>query len=423
MALLYDYGLNAANGLIKMLPVKKGASKLSHFINGQKNALDEIRRQFTPAGKSTVIWMHAASMGEYAVLRPLMQEFRKRGECSIALTFFSPTGYDHFHSRPSDADYVFYLPLDTRRNAAEFLDIIRPDIAIFAVSEYWLNYLRELRARKIPTFLVAAKMSPKSQFFKWYGAPYRQALDAYTHIFAIDDDTKQLLGTLGYDRCSVSGNPLFDNAWLKTTQPYADDIIQRFAQSASGPVFIAGSMHADRDLSMTSALANARPGLKCIIVPHEITPDMLRAIKQSINSKCLLHSECTAATDFSGVQALVVDFVGALAYIYRFGAFAYIGGGFTPYLHSLIEAVAYGLPVACGPRIERKITPRQLAQRGIGTIVATDGQMIAWADNLIDNTLLMAEIKEKALAYVGENLGSPQKITSRIIQLSHDAEK
>lgn len=406
-----------------MLPIKKGASKLSHFITGQKDALDEIRRQFKPAGKSTVIWMHAASMGEYAVLRPLMQEFRKRGECHIALTFFSPTGYDHFHSHPTDSDYVFYLPLDTRHNAAEFLDIIRPDIAIFAVSEYWINYLRELKARKTPTFLVAAKMSPKSQFFKWYGAPYRKVLDAYTHIFAIDENTKHLLGTLGYTRCSVSGNPLFDNAWLKTTQPYADEIIQRFAHSASEPVFIAGSLHADRDLSMTTALANARPGLKCIIVPHEITADMLRAIKQSIKGKCLLHSECTADTDFNGVQALVIDFVGALAYIYRFGAFAYIGGGFTPYLHSLIEAVAYGLPVACGPRIERKITPQQLAHRGICTIVATDGQMIAWADNFITNAQIRAEIKEKALAYVGENLGSPQKITTSIIQYSDIVEK
>ena len=139
---------------------------------------------------------------------------------------------------------------------------------------------------------------------------------------------------------------------------------------------------------------------------------MLSQIKYNLDGNAIYYSECNADTDFSSTQILIVDCLGVLAYLYRYGKWAYVGGGFTPYLHSIIEATVYGLPVAFGPMIHRKVTPHQLIELGIGNIVRSASDIQKWFETIKDNPNKIKEIKDIALNYTQNNSGATSVIVN-----------
>lgn len=421
--LLYSSVVNILNGLIKTVgtSVPMGhPRKFMRFLRGQKGIIRHVRDTYRKDPARPTIWIHAASFGEYSVARPLITEFKRRG-MQIVVTFFSPSGYEALEKHHPEVDYLYYLPFDTVGNARAFLDIVRPDKAVFIVSEYWFNYLQLLRERGIDTYLVSAKITDKSIFFRWYGKLYRRCLPTYTHMFVIDGESQGNLHRLGCGSVSVNGNPLFDNAIEKAAQPWSDAKIEAFCAGRQD-VFIAGSIHDENDMGLVTELANRHPDTKFILVPHEITPSAVRSLEAMLKGTTAVYSRITSADSVGDAQVLIVDTMGSLAYIYRYARWAYVGGGFTRYLHSLIEATVYGLPVAFGPEIHRKITPEEIYRRGIGQIVTTADELDAWFSSLKDNPAEMAEISRKARAYVAENAGATDEIVDKILSsLSADS--
>lgn len=413
--LLYSSVVNILNGLIKTVGafVPEGhPRKFMRFLRGQKGIIRHVRDTYRKDPGHPTIWIHAASFGEYSVARPLITEFKRRG-MQIVVTFFSPSGYEALEKHHPEVDFLYYLPFDTMGNARKFLDIVRPDKAVFIVSEYWFNYLQLLRKRGIDTYLVSAKITDKSIFFRCYGKLYRHCLPTYSHMFVIDDESKENLRRLGCGSVSVSGNPLFDNAIEKAAQPWSDEKIEAFC--AGGDVFIAGSIHDENDMKLVTELANRHPATKFILVPHEITPSVVQRLESMLKGRTAVYSRITSADKVGAAQVLIVDIMGSLAYIYRYARWAYVGGGFTRYLHSLIEATVYGLPVAFGPEIHRKITPEEISRRGVGQIVTNAEELDTWFSSLKDNPTEMDAISRKARAYVSENAGATDEIADKIL--------
>ena len=127
--------------------------KAQKWIAGRRDWRTRYRADFQK--KSRVLWVHAASLGEFEQGRQLIEDFREKfAGGQIVLTFFSPSGYEVRKNYPH-ADFVCYLPADTRRNARDFLDLIRPDAAIFVKYEFWAHVLFELRRRQTPTLPVS----------------------------------------------------------------------------------------------------------------------------------------------------------------------------------------------------------------------------------------------------------------------------
>lgn len=307
---------------------------------------------------------------------------------------------------------MFYLPWDTPRNARDFIDAVRPEAALFMVSEYWHNYLNELHSRGIPTYLISALIRKDSAFFKWYGGDYRRDLECYKHIFTADMMSLENLHRLGNNRAALCGDPLFDNAASIAASRWNHPVLDSFCGGKS--VFIAGSVSDRRDLAMTTHLADDNPDTRFIFVPHDISDRNLRSLSENLANGSLRLSECTPETDFGGVQSLVVDHVGDLPRIYRYGTWAYVGGGFTPYLHSVIEPTVYGLPVSFGPRIERKSTPLRMIELGIGTKVENYEELRDWFAGFRDNMPELERVRTAASRYVQENVGATAEIVSRI---------
>ncbi len=428
---LYDIAMHAGRGAITALGrlhPDRNAGKFKRFCRGQITASEavEAAMQRLTEGLPTV-WVHCASLGEYGIARPIIAELRRRRACNVVLTFFSPTGYEALHRRMDagekvDADAVLYLPLDTRKNARRFLDAVKPVCALFMVSEFWHNYLNELNRRGIPTMLVSAIIRRDSALMRPYGGIYRQSARCFSRIFALDEPSVERLRQSGVTTASVNGDPLFDNAVIVASTPWNNDALERFA--AGREVFIAGSLHHDADLDLLAGLAEKHPELPMIIVPHEITPTMLDAVDRRITGRTLRLSAIDADTDLTGVRGIVVDNVGQLAYLYRLGRWAYVGGGFTRLLHSVIEPVVYGLPVAFVPKTGRKVTPAQLIAEGIGARLTDAGELTAWFESLNGDTARLNSIADSAKKYVARNSGATARVVDAVVEAieNHKAE-
>lgn len=359
-----------------------------------------------------VAWVHVASYGEYAIARPLMARLRDERGLRIVLTVFSPTAYEALRDSHQGIDHLFYLPIDTASRARRFLDAVRPACAVFLISEYWLSHLRELRRRDIPTYLVSANIRRSSVFFAWYGGLYRKALRRFTHVYTVSPTSAECLRDLGVRCATLTQNTLFDNAALVAATPWSDDIIARFCQGRR--VFIAGSVSDENDLALVAQLADDNPDTPFIIVPHEITPRNLADIDTALPDRTILYTRLGPDDDPRAKQCLVVDTMGMLASLYRYGTWAYVGGGFTPLLHSLAEPAAYGLPVAFGPDTRRLNAPALMQQAGIAHKVRTYGDLAEWFAQLKDNDDELADIRTRAKAFVEEHAGAAKEIAGEL---------
>ncbi len=419
--MLHIYNLGMRIGRRALLAIARMSrsdvpSKFVRFARGQKKVLSEMDKGMEKIDRSRpTVWIHAASLGEFGIARPIIRLLKQSCDCNIAVTFFSPTGYEALTTgKHEGVDLVLYLPFDTSSNVRRFLDTVRPDCAVFMVSEYWHIYLYQLYKRNIPTYLVSAVIRKEGPFFKWYGNLYRKSISYFKEIFVLNDESRELLSSICIDKVTVNGDPLFDNVTMVASTPWHDRIVEQFTKGRK--VFIAGSIHNDEDMEMVTALANRHRDTKFIIVPHEIRQATLRNLTSSLEGKAELYTQCDPESDFNDTQILVIDFVGALAYIYRYATWAYVGGGFTRLLHSVIEPAVYGLPVAFGPNVSRKVITRQMIDLGIGTVTSTPDELDTWFKKLKDNPDNMKEIAEKAARYVGRNAGATQRVVNHIMK-------
>ena len=118
---LYDIIITLYAWAIRVASWRNTKARL--WVEGRRNLLQRMA-EVIPADER-IVWVHVASLGEFEQGRPLMEEIRRRHpDYKILLTFFSPSGYE-IRKNYVGADYIFYLPIDTRRNVRRFLDIVR----------------------------------------------------------------------------------------------------------------------------------------------------------------------------------------------------------------------------------------------------------------------------------------------------------
>ncbi|MCM1138463.1 MAG: polysaccharide pyruvyl transferase family protein [Muribaculum sp.] len=416
MLQVYDLGMRIARRAIlsfSRLRRKDSPAKLSRFANGQRHILKTVEENVKELDHSRpTIWIHASSLGEFGISRPIIKVLKENFDCNIVMTFFSPTGYEAVSKNHPNIDKVFYLPFDTDKNARRFLDAVKPDCAVFMVSEYWHSYLYKLKVRGIPAFLVSAVIRDNSPFFKWYGDLYRKSISYFKRVFVLDGRSKENLESLGITNSVINGDPLFDNVNVVASTPWHDEKVERFANGKQ--IFIAGSIHNDQDLEIIAQLVNKHTDIKFIIAPHEIDNETLNRLRELIDGNITFYSQCDKNNDLGDCQVLVIDFVGALAYLYRYASWAYVGGGFTKLLHSIIEPAAYGMPVAFGPNIQRKAIAKEMIEHGVGTSIRNFKELDRWFCQLKSNPYELKAVSEKAAKYVTNNTGATPRVVKSI---------
>ncbi len=320
--------------------------KASAWIAGRKGQIP-IDKLSEEAGFT--IWMHCASLGEFEQGRPVIERMKATyPDATVLLSFFSPSGYE-IRKNYALADQVVYLPLDTAKNASNFIQYYNPQLAIFVKYEFWYHFLKTLHANDIPTLLISARFRQDQLFFKWYGRFYRDMLLYFEHIFVQDERSKFLLIQKGIEQVSVVGDTRVENVIKKRRERKAFPIVSAFC--ASKKILVCGSTWPEDEKIIAQLIARHEPDWKYIIAPHEIGEKKIKALETMLPGS--LRYSMANVNKAANAKIMIIDNIGMLSYLYRFGNIAYIGGGFGKGIHNCLEAAVYEIPVLFGPKFQR----------------------------------------------------------------------
>ncbi|GAB1405797.1 glycosyltransferase N-terminal domain-containing protein [Lentimicrobium sp.] len=393
-------------------------AKARHWHYGRKNLfgkLNEVfREHYASAKAAPVAWFHCASLGEYEQGKPVIEAFKREfPNYRILLTFFSPSGYSQRH-RITDADYIFYLPADTRAKARNFINIVKPSVAVFVKYEFWYNYLHELFVRQIPVYTISAIFRPDQLFFRWYGGWFRTHLRQINRIFVQDKTSAELLQMIDISNVGISGDTRFDRvADIKSVaKPFP--LISRFAQGRQ--VLVAGSTWPDDELLIYDLSKSCSKSVGFILAPHEVNETRIQALHEKLGKNAVLYSEATE-NNVDGKMFLIIDSIGLLSQIYRFADLAYIGGGFGAGIHNILEAATYGVPVFFGPNYHKFREARKMVAGEMAFSVANSEELSTQVNELLNDEQKLKEISARAADFVQQQAGATRVIMEEIVSV------
>ena len=418
---------------------------------GEKEAYAKIESGLRKGDR--IVWVHAASLGEFEQGRPLIEKLkRENSEYKILLTFFSPSGYE-VRKNYASADVIAYLPLDTPRNARRFVELVKPEKVVFVKYEFWLNYLAELRFRGIETYIISAIFRSNQVFFKWYGGIFREGLKAFKMLFVQNEESKELLKGIGVENVMVAGDTRFDRVADIAAAAKRLEIVERFVNSQLPVLVVGSSWGPDEDLLVR--YINERAGrMKMIIAPHEVHEERIKELTSKLTCKYALYTDiqkeitdgsqqstvngqpvltpsaslvplkqgdnkiCEAnltlnfqLSTFNSLDVLVVNTIGVLSSVYQYGQVAYIGGGFGVGIHNTLEAAAWGMPVVFGPNYHKFQEAKELIECGAGQSIKNYEECARALDEFFEKN----DVASKAAAeYVAKNIGATNLIYNNI---------
>ncbi|MDR2449628.1 MAG: 3-deoxy-D-manno-octulosonic acid transferase [Prevotellaceae bacterium] len=406
MRLLYNTGLFLFVFVVKVASLFHGKARL--FVAGRRNlfsCLDAVARAGAP-----VAWFHCASLGEFEQGRPVMEAYRaKYPQHKILLTFFSPSGYE-VRKNYEGADFVFYLPIDTPRNARRFVRTVKPVVAVFIKYEFWYNVLHHLKKARVPAYVVSAVFRRRQMFFRWYGCFFRRMLHSFRLLFVQDENSVALLHHIGINNVMHVGDTRFDRVCAHVQHPSDLPLVKAFA--ARSHTLVAGSTWPPDEENLARVWAFMPVEAQLIIAPHEVGEERIKAIeKWFAGYHPVRYTKVKTAAAWQPARVLIVDTVGLLLSVYRYGQAAYVGGGFSATgIHNILEAAAYGLPVVFGPNYRKYVEAHALIAAGgacsAGDVAALKDTLQSWL--LHDETRLAAG--RQAAGYVKTNSGATGKI-------------
>lgn len=404
MKLLYDICIAVYAALIRLVSPFNRKARLWH--EGRCGMLDRMRSAIGDA--ENIVWVHVASLGDFEQGRPLVDKIKADyPDYKILLTFFSPSGYEMRKNYPN-ADYVFYIPVDTRREVRRFLDVVRPKVAIFVKYEFWLNMLAELRRRKVRTFIVSAIFRRRSIFFNPLGGIWRKALGTFEMLFVQDEASKELLAEIGVENVVVAGDTRFDRVLAIAEGAEKVVLVEQF--KGDSRLFVAGSTW-EQDEEILLPLIKTNPDVKFVVAPHEMDERRIERILRE--TKAVRYTQCEGV-DFADKQVLVLDTMGLLSRAYGSAEWAYVGGGFGAGIHNTLEAAVYGIPVAFGTKYHKFKEARDLIALGVGCSVRNEQELQSWFAELKDDADYLARLSAIAKVYVGQHRGATEKIVEKI---------
>lgn len=377
--------------------------KAKDWCIGQNQVWEEVEKAKAKIDQP-VIWIHAASYGEFEQGLPIIEAIKsKYPSYTIWLTFFSPSGYLYRKNDPA-VDMVTYLPLDGAESSLKFIEVVNPSLIVFIKYEFWYYYLQAAKKKNIPTLLVAAIFRKDQIFFKWYGEFYRKMLNLFTYVLVQDKSSKDLIEIIyPTTQTLITGDTRFDRV-ISTVQNKTS--IDWMTQLSSDPIIIAGSTWGtDHQL-----IAKIIEPINCnwIIVPHHVDAKSIEAAKL-IHAKAITLSEWEARLSKNPVEQnapsiIIVDRIGILRNLYQYATISYTGGGFTKDgIHNVLEPAAFGVPVIWGPNDEKYREAIGLRQAGGGIQIKDANTLKNLVESLLANKSMQIEIGEKAAQYVKDN--------------------
>ncbi len=412
---LYTISIYLLGFVIRILAIFK--PQVKKWVSGRKNWEETLRLQLVEkiAGHEEVVWLHAASTGEFEQGKPILEALKNQYPgIKIVVSFFSPSGFEA--SQNSNlADIVCYLPLDTPSQAECFISMLRPKLVLWVKYEYWWNHLAFIKKKNIPLLLVSAILQNRHPANKWYGGWYRQMLGLFNHIFVQDEGTASILRLIiPGEKITSAGDTRFDRVIAIEKKWSPLPMIEGWIGNTE-IVIVAGSTWLE-DIQLLQPSIQKRKDIKWIIVPHKIDDkslsDSLQILPKYIKFSDL--EKNNYGVD-SGINVLIIDAMGFLSKLYKYATLCYIGGGFTPTgIHNSLEAAVYGKPLIWGPRYNRYVEAMDLVNCKAAFSVRENDELEKNLDLLLNDLTTYKKSSADASKYVLEKAGATQKVLNFI---------
>jgi 3-deoxy-D-manno-octulosonic-acid transferase len=382
--------------------------KITSYINKWKE--DHNRNQ-------KVILLHAASMGEFEHIKPLIYNLSKQAKYSIVLTFFSPSGYNHVRSYPG-IDLIIYSPLDLKSHVKKFYRLLKPEMLVISKHDAWPNQVWIARDFGIKIFLVNASLSQKSSRIR----PYIKYLfnfvyQSFDKIYVSNEEDKSRFNDyFSQLNLQTVGDTKFDQVLIRKELSKNKNYIG-LDWKADNLIFIAGSIWKEDGFELfpvLKALYNEVPNLKIILVPHQIDHNFLKSISDFFGiGQCSFYSSKLFPLEN---RIIIVDVIGILADLYRYADIAYVGGSFRQGIHNVMEPAVYGIPVLYGPKYENSTEAIKLLQQKGSRTFKTGAEFKTILNELIQNIEIKKELGTNAQKFAMDNIGATDKIAKELAE-------
>lgn len=406
MVVFYQFGIFLFSALIRVFALFN--TKAKKWVKGRKGIFEKIESEVDCIEKTT--WFHFPSLGEFEQGRTVLERYKEEWpERKIVVTFFSPSGYE-VRKNYSLADYIYYLPLDTAKNAKRFIALINPQEVFFTKYDYWYFYFKELHERNIRLYMISSIFRPSQVFFQFYGSFFRKTLSYVSHFFVQNEESVELLKTINIENVTVAGDTRFDRVMEVVDQAVDLPIIANFVEGKD--VLVAGSTW-PQDTKLICSFHQKHKRWRIIIAPHDITGDSINdALAKFPEAK--LYSQLKADESYAvhtdkKTKVIIIDNVGMLSSLYRYGDVCYIGGGFGKGIHNSLEAAAYGRGVIFGPKYQKFQEAKDLVKAVAAFPVKNEDDLNFVMQRLMDEDLRI-NVNGIARDYVYSKAGATEKI-------------
>lgn len=401
MRFLYNTFIYIYIGILHLIsPFNK---KIKTMLKGEKECFDKLK---SISQNDKIAWFHCASLGEFEQGRPLLEEVKKHfPQHKILLSFYSPSGYEAKKDY-SLADYIVYLPNDTRKNAKKFVSIVNPDLIFFIKYEFWYNYILELKGRRL--FQVSLILRENQYFFTWYGKWFAKQLKNFEHFFVQNQQTATLLNKIGYKNITISGDTRFDRVMTIANNAKSFPDIEKFCQGDKKIILAGSSWLADEKI-IEKAIKNL--DIKLIIAPHIVEQSHINEI-QELFPQAILYSELAENKKESNI--LIINCIGILSNLYQYCDIAYIGGGFGVGIHNTLEAATFGKPICFGTNYQKFQEAIDLINLKAAYSISNEEELKEILSSLLSDKEKYEKSATASKNYVQEKVGACKKIIEHL---------
>ncbi|HRP02207.1 MAG TPA: glycosyltransferase N-terminal domain-containing protein [Candidatus Kapabacteria bacterium] len=372
------------------------------------------------------IWFHASSMGEFEQAKPIIEALKEiDSNLIIICTFFSPSGYEN-QKDYKYADFTSYIIYDNKRKVEEFVEKIKPDIAIFVRYDLWINILNTLKINNIKTVLINATIPSVyfKPYYKLFTPFYQYVYQFFYEIYCFNANSLEFFkGLRLHSKLILSSDTRLDRISKVVNNIRNSKAEFEYLKSDKCLNLIVGSSwEYDENLIIEAVQQINRDKFKVriIFVPHKPNKENVNRLKSQLGSSILYSQlEAKKASDINVIQNshIIIDKIGILLKLYSIADIAYVGCGFGDGVHSTAEPAGYGLPIISGPNIKKSPDAVELNKLGALMVINNVAELVECINILIENQSYYSNASLQSFEYINKNIGSTEVITNRIIEL------
>jgi len=386
--------------------------KTKKGVEGRKESLRKVKSAFNESDE--VIWMHAASLGEYEQGLPVLERLKKEfPERKILVTFFSPSGYENVVKKKHIADVICYLPFDKKKNVKDFVSAFNIKLFFTVKYDFWYNLLAELKKKGAEIYVISALFYERQSFFTTYGKWFVKQLKNNVDWFFHQNQHSYLLAkSIGLVNSSITGDTRFDRVkQLRERNNHVDHILDFIAGEKA--VVFGSSWNAEEKIAEMLVAKNNE--IKLIIAPHDLK--RVHHLKQAF-PESVLYSQIqnVQKSELSDVQILIIDSIGLLSKLYSYADIAVVGGGFHDAgLHNILEAATFGIPVIFGNHYRKNPEADDLIKANGGKSFESENVAAQFVLSLVANEDILEEMSVHAEKFVTDKPNSTELIIKKIL--------